>query len=119
MNQIAVGEEIATTIPGLKKEISRAISSKNSYALIRVLTKYCQKMVEQHQEETVEKCFRLVGLCYSKGDTVVKNAIENVFVFSLDSILFSCSSTERKKILSQIPTGLYKAYLKQIYSSGI
>lgn len=119
MNPLEVGDEITSSIPELKKEISRAIGVKNSYALIRVITKYTQKMVEQRRGERVDACLKLVGRCYSQGDTTVKNAIENVFVFSLDNILFSYTATERKKVFNKIPTGLYTAYLKQVYASGV
>ncbi len=119
MNQLEVGDEITSNIPELKKEISRALSFKNSYGLIRVIAKYTQKMVEQRRSERVDTCLKLVGRCYSQGDTTVKNAIENVFVFSLDNILFSYNYMERKKVLRSIPTGLYTAYLKQVYASGV
>lgn len=119
MNALEVGDEITSNIPELKKQISRANGFKNSYALIRVIAKYTQKMVDQHRGESVDACLKLVGRCYSQGDATVKNAIENVFVFSLDSILFSYTAIERKKALNKIPTSLYTAYLKQVYASGV
>lgn len=119
MNQYEMADEIATEIPEVKTEIARIINLKNPFALIRIITRHTRKMVEQHNELMTEKCMKLIDKIYTKGDLIIKNAIENVFIFSLDSITTSCTSTERKQILSKVPVGLYNAYVNQVYRSGI
>lgn len=119
MNQYEVADEIATEIPDIKTEISRVINLKNPFALIRIITRHTRKMVEQHNELMTEKCMKLIDKIYTKGDIIIKHAIENVFIFSLDSIVFSCTITERKHVFSKVPITLYTAYVKQVYKSGI
>lgn len=119
MNQYEVADQIASEIPEVKTEISRIINLKNPFALVRIITRHTRKMVDQHNELMIEKCMKLIDKIYTKGDIVIKNAIENVFIFSLDNIVFSCTTTERKQVLSKVPAGLYTAYVKQVYKSGM
>jgi len=119
MNQYEVADEIAAEIPEVKPEISKIINLRNPFALVRIITRHTRKMVEQHNDAMIEKCMKLIDKIYTKGDIMIKNAIENIFIFSLDSIVFSCKANERKQVLSKVPIGLYTAYIKQIYKSGM
>lgn len=119
MDQFTVADEIISTVPEIKTEISRNTILKNPFAIIRIITRHTRKMVEQHNELMVEKCLKLVDRIYTRGDIVIKNAIESIFVFSLDSIVFSCTAPERKQVFSKVPSGLYKAYINQVYKSGM
>lgn len=119
MNQYEAADDIIATIPEIKTEISRSTTRKNPFAIIRVITRHTRKMVEQHNELMVEKCMKLVDRIYTRGDIVIKNAVESIFVFSMDSIVFSCTAPERKQVFSKVPAGLYKAYINQVYKSGM
>ena len=119
MNHYEIADEIATEIPEVKTEISRAMNLKNPFAIIRIITRHTRKMVEQHNDLMTEKCMKVLDKIYTKGDIMIKHAIENVFIFSLDSIVFSCTSSEIKQVLRKVPIGLYTAYIKQVYKSGM
>jgi len=119
MNQLEAAREITTVLPETAAELSGAQTLKSPFALIRVITSHTRKMVVQHNELMIEKCLKLVDRIYRKGDLAIKNAIENVFIFSLDNILFSCTAAERNRVFSKIPINLYTGYVKQIYKSGI
>ncbi|OJV55558.1 MAG: hypothetical protein BGO31_19560 [Bacteroidetes bacterium 43-16] len=119
MNQYEVADEIAAVIPEVKTEISRLVHLKNPFALIRIITRHTRKMVEQHNELMTDKCMKLIDSIYRKGDLMIKNAIENVFIFSLDNIFFTCPAGERKQVIRKVPAGLYALYVKQVYKSGL
>ncbi len=119
MNQLEAAREITTVLPEAAAEISGAGTLKSPFALIRVITSHTRKMVVQHNEIMVQKCLNLIDRIYSKGDKAIKNAIENVFIFSLDNILFSCNTPERVRVFRKVPINLYSAYLRQVYKSGV
>ncbi|RQO29871.1 hypothetical protein DBR32_14940 [Taibaiella sp. KBW10] len=119
MNQYEVADEIATALPEVKAEVSKIIYLKNPFALIRVVTRHTQKMVEQHNELRIDQCLKLIDRIYAKGDLLVRNAIENIFIFSLDHIVASCNSRDKDRLLAKIPLKLHTAYVNQVYRSGI
>lgn len=119
MNQLEAAREITTVIPKAAAELSGAGTLKSPFALIRVITNHTRKMVVQHNEIMLQKCLKLIDRIYTKGDSTIKNAIENVFIFSLDHILSTCTAPERSRVFSKVPINLYSAYIRQIYKSGI
>lgn len=56
---------------------------------------------------------------YSKGDLALKNAIENVFVYSLDSLTFCSEPRYKDLIFAKMSPGLQNNYLRQVYKSRI
>lgn len=119
MNTHQAAADITATLPELTHEVSRSINLQNPFALIRILTRYMQKMVQQHNTVMAEKCMTLIGRIYTKGDLMIKHAVEDVFVFSMDQITLSCTSAEIKQVMEKVPSGLYQIYLKQVYKSGM
>lgn len=119
MNQYEAAHEIATVMPESSKEIATAMNMKNPFVVVRIFTKHIQKLVEIHNEAMVEKCLKVMDKIYDRGDALIRNAVENVFIFSFDSVLCGCSRTERRMIFGIMPMGLYTVYINQIYKSGI
>lgn len=119
MNQNKLLSELNATLPELESEISEITNNKTPISLMRSFNRYTQKMVEQHNDLMIEKCVKLIGEIYSKGDIILKNAVADVFIFSLDRILNSCNFYERKNFLNTLPKSLHALYLKQVYSSAI
>lgn len=119
MDQSKLIVEISNTLPELTHEITTSINSKNPFAVVRVVTYYTRKMIEQHNDVMIKKCLKLMGSIYTKGNVVLKNAVADVFIFSLDTVFAPCSFTERKKLMGILPQSLRNVYLKQVYTSGI
>lgn len=117
MNQVKLITEIGAALPELEPEINE--NANRPFALVRAVTWYTRKMIEQHNEVMINKCMKIVGSIYTKGDAMLKNAVADVFVFSLDTVLTSCNLKERKKLINILPENLRAVYLKQVYSSGI
>jgi len=119
MNQTKLIVEIAAVLPELEPEITRTANGKNPFAVVRSVTRYTRKMIEQHNDLMVDKCMKLIGNIYIKGDAVLKTAVTDVSVFSLDAVLASCILSHRKRLINILPQSLQAVYLKQIYSSAI
>lgn len=119
MNQYEAADEIATIIPEAKCEIITVGNMKNAYTIIKIFTKYIRSSVEANNQLLIEKSLRLMERIHDKGDAFLRNAVENVFVFSWDSVTASCNALQRKMLVSKMPLGLYTAYINQVYKSGI
>ena len=66
-----------------------------------------------------QQYFQKMNDLYEKGDAALKNAVENVFIYSLDSLTFSCKAVRRQEIFSMLSLSLNKKYLHQVYKSGL
>ena len=89
----------------------------NIYKELQHFTDYTRQAILQHNYALVKRCFRLADRLYTQGDTVVKSAIENTFIFSFSSFM-SRDNVEKLILKSFIPDRLYSLYLKQISKSG-
>lgn len=56
-----------------------------------------------------------MGKIYEKGNLTFQSAVENIFVFSCDQFLVH----NKTFLLMSLPKSLQKAYLSQVYHSGL
>ncbi len=118
MNIKQAQEIIVSIVPLVQTEILRPENVGNPITIIRILTAYIEKMIAQEREEELGKALHLMEYMYEKGEWRLQNAVENIFVFSLDGILNTCPESRRGKVTGKIPIGIYTAYVNQIYRSG-
>ena len=91
--------------------------SLNIYRDLQHFTDYTKAAAVRHDYSLVKKCFRLADKLYSSGDTMVRNLVENIFVFSFSSIIPQ-NSLEKTLFKSFIPVTLYALYVKQATHGG-
>src|SRR6202035_352796 len=89
----------------------------NVYKELQQFTNYTRRVVNEHNYTQAKQCFKLASQLYTEGDNVVRNAIENIFIFSLSSF-FPHDRVEKVILKSLIPDILYSLYVKQISRSG-
>jgi hypothetical protein len=118
MNIKQAQEIIVSVMPSAQTEISQPENAGNPISTIRILTSYIEKMIEQGREEELGKALHLMEYIHEKGERRLQNAVENIFVFSLDSILTACPELQRGTVTGKIPIGIYTAYINQMYRSG-
>ena len=82
------------------------------------LTEFLKKKFLMHDMESVKKVLRIADTIYNKGDHTVKASIENIFVFSLSTIMPK-EKRKRRELQSNIPTTLFHLYVHQIMHSNI
>jgi hypothetical protein len=117
MNQFDVPAFIAVKLPQVKQDLRRPGKETSIYQSIQVLTDYTKRMAIEHNFKMVEKCMALVEKIYDKGNSIVRNAVENVFIFSFSSIMTIFNIVEWRIVQSYMPSRLYSLYVQQCLRS--
>ncbi|MDF2187169.1 hypothetical protein [Paraflavitalea sp. CAU 1676] len=112
-------------VPALLKEALPAISEihyparfpMDIYKSVQSFSAYTCMAVQEHNHNLVRKCFALADKLYHQGDHLVKNVIENTYVFSFSAFMPK-DKVEKLILRSMIPAALYTVYLKQVMGSG-
>lgn len=118
MNYSEAIQEITEIIPDFENELTKA-ASQNSYSVIRTFTEQIKNMIRQNDRNILFKSLQKMDKIYTNGDIDLKNAVEGIFIFSLDNCTAFCPAEYRKVIFSQIPRGLQQSYSRQIYNHGL
>lgn len=118
MNYLQAVEEITELFPDFKTELNET-QSPNSYSVIRTFTERIKNMIRHNDSNLLIKSLQKIDKIYIHGDTLLKNAIENTFIYSLDNYTSFCSKEYRQMIFSYISSDLKNSYSRQIYSHGI
>lgn len=116
INQHELYAYIEEVLPEIKSEM---IPDKidNPYTVMNALLKLTTKKTKEHKYDIVKKCFQVADRLYSKGNSVVRIAVENVFVYSFDGLFQSCNA-ERRNVMALVPVTLYTLYINQHYQHG-
>ncbi len=108
---------IAGKLPRTKNDLSRNGAHTSVYQSGQVLTVYTWRMALEHNFKMVQQCMSLAEKIYEKGNALVKNAIENVFIFSFSTIMSRCNAVEWRIVQSYMPSDLYTLYVRQVMKS--
>lgn len=117
MNYLEAAQEITDVIPDLQNELKEN-KTQNSYSVIQSFTSRIKNMIRQNDRNILFKSLKKMDEIYRNGDNLLKNAIENTFIYSLDNSTAFCSEEYRKVIFSHISKDLQNIYSRQIYSHG-
>ena len=91
---------------------------RNVYDIVRQMLKYTKSQMIRHNVQAAQKCMKLAEQLYYKGNNAIKNAIENVYVYSFSHAFLSDSNMD-KEIAQVIPASLYRLYKKQVINSHL
>lgn len=119
MNHTDAVREIIKLIPESQEEFKDSYKTKTPFMVISVFTKQIKKLIKDHDQKILMKSIAKMNLLYNKGDQALKNAIENIFVYSLDSLTFCCEPSYKDLIFAKMSPTLQNNYLRQVYKSGI
>jgi hypothetical protein len=108
---------IADQMPEVKKDLSAANGVPTAFTAIQALTDHTKRMAFQHDFVGLKNCMTLVQQIYKRGNTAVKNAVENIFIFAFSSILPRCNQVEWRLVQSCMPPDLYALYVNQVLRS--
>lgn len=117
ITQYEVPDYLKAAMPQLAAQWQPARSGMAIYPCLQVFTDFTKKAIRRHNLDLVKKCCEFADRLYTNGDKVVRNAVENVFVYSFSAFLAG-SRTEKLVIKSLIPASLYNVYLRQLMQSG-
>ncbi|HEX7869622.1 MAG TPA: hypothetical protein VF455_05850 [Chryseobacterium sp.] len=119
MNHTDAVTEIIKVIPETQEDFKESYKTNSPFMVINVFTKQIKKLIKDNDQKILIKSIQKMNTLYSKGDQALKNAIENVFVYSLDSFTFCCEPAYKKMIFDKMSLSLQNNYLHQVYKSGI
>ena len=117
ISQSELPEFIEHNMPELSGICSKE-QSRNVYDIARNLFKYTATQIAKHNINAAKKCMALAEQLYNNGNVMIKNAIENVYVFSFSHAFFSGHSQDTD-ILEIVPPSLYELYRKQLIGSHL
>jgi hypothetical protein len=108
---------IAARMPEVKRDLSAGRNLPTAYSAIQVLTDHTKRLAFQHDFAGLRNCMILVHQIYQTGNSAVRNAVENIFVFAFSSILPRCNHMEWRLVQSCMPPELYTVYVRQVTCS--
>ncbi len=116
INQLEIPMYIEQAVPEMPLKL--LISSKNSaYELLQNLSAFTCSNIKNQNYKVVKRTFDIADKLYTKGNSVVKNAVENVYVFSFTR-MFQTFPGNKQQILSMLPVSLYTLYISQVCHNG-
>jgi chaperonin cofactor prefoldin len=109
-----LGEEL----PEINNELEKLPDSTNIYKTMECFVGFTKQNIYKGNFKEVKHCFSIAEKMLENGNNAVKNAIENVYVYSLGTVV--ALSTLKTNELKQLFNGsLRKEYNKQVCASGI
>ncbi len=117
ISQQDISEYIGQEMPELSDICSRE-KSRTVYDVVRHMLKYTKTQMIRHNLIAAQKCMALAEQLYYKGNNAVKNAIENVFVYSFSHAFFH-DADQMKEVLDIVPPSLYRLYRAQVVNSHL
>ena len=118
INQYEAATYLLDELPEIKQDLKSISPTLNIFKTIQCLTDYTRVKVMQHNLRVVKKCFAIADNIYATGNALVKDAIENVFVYSFSALLNLGSRAEKRALQALMPICLHTVYVQQILKSG-
>lgn len=118
MNKYEVPIKIGNEFPEIHKELRHLAVLGNVYESINVLTAFTRKMAAAHQFKKVQRCMELANYLHERGNALVKNAVENIFIYSFSLMRASSNPIEWRLLRAVIPSRLFLMYVHQVNASA-
>lgn len=112
-----VSEILGEELPEINNELEKLPNSNNIYKTIECFVDFTKHLISKGSLKEVKHCFNLAEKMLENGNNTVKNAIENVYVYSLGTVV-ALSSLKTNQLKDIFNGSLRKEYNKQVCSSG-
>lgn len=109
-----LGEEL----PEINCELEKLPNSSNVYKAMECFVDYTKQVISKGNLNEVKHCFSVAEKILDHGNYSVKNAIENVYVYSLGTVV-ELSALQTDKLKNIFNGTLKKEYYKQMIASDI
>jgi hypothetical protein len=109
---------LGNELPEINEELERLPNAQNIYTTVKCFAEYTKQLINKGNLSEVKHCFNVAEKMLTSGNKVVKNAIENVYIFSISSIL-DFASPLSNKIKGMMNRRLLSEYKRQVCASGI
>ncbi|MBC7923802.1 MAG: hypothetical protein H7Z75_22225 [Ferruginibacter sp.] len=105
---------LVAEFPEMSGKISGQTSASQVHAVARSFARFTQELIDLGDFRLVRTCFRLAERLLSQGDGVLRNAMENSFLFSLH---LDWAGDHNLAARQMLPFTLKKAYYALINPS--
>lgn len=119
MNHTDAVKEIVKIIPETQEEFKDSYKTNSPFMVIGVFTRQIKRLIKDQNQKMLVKSLKKMNQLYKNGDQRLKNAIETIFIYSLDGLTFYCDPGYKKVIFDKISVDIRQSYLHQVYKSGI
>src|ERR1017187_5027257 len=109
ITEMQVREILQKELPEIKKELEKLTNLNNIYKTMQCFVDITKKLAGKRNMKAVKKSFKLAERILKEGNNTVKNAVENVYVFSISTIL-NLGTPISKKINTLFNGSLRKEY---------
>lgn len=111
-------EILGNEFPAINSDLEKIPNVVNVYKSIKCFADFTKQLVSKGNLKEVKHCFNIAEKMLCQGNNTVKNAIENVYIFSLSSVL-DFTSPLSMKIKGIMNDALRREYNRQVCASGI
>lgn len=111
-----VPEILEQELPELDFELNETPGGINIYKALNAFASYTKRCAEVGNINKLNNCFTIADKLMSRGNNVVKSALENVYVFSVSSLIELISPIQQQ-MQCMFPENLKIAYKKQLMSN--
>jgi hypothetical protein len=98
-------------LPGINSEMEKVAGGNNIRKLMLCFAQYTRLCAEKGNLHTLVTCFSIAETLLKKGNHTVKTAVENIYLFSVSSLL-EIASPFHKQVQQLFPTDLKETCLK-------
>jgi len=99
-------------------DLTEKAKCRNAYDMMREMVKFTAAQLMANNVTAAKKCLDLAEHLYVKGNNAIRNAVENVFVYSFSHSFFY-DDTKKKALMRILPLFLYDLYKKQLVNSHL
>ncbi len=119
LHEFEIAAFIEGSLPELEKDaVPEKMNSGDAYRAITALADYMKRKFNDNDLLGVKKALRVAETIYIKGNAVVKIGIENIFIYSLSSMM-PADRAARRQLQAMIPVSIYSIYVQQILHSWL
>lgn len=109
---------LGNEFPTINETLEKTAHANNIYKAIQCFADFTKQLIAKGNLNEVKHCFNVAEQMLQNGNNNVKNAIENVYVYSLGTVI--ALSTLTTNHIKELFTGeLRKEYNKQVCASGL
>lgn len=91
--------------------------TKSPYTTMQALLQVTSQKIEENDFKGVKKCLKTVSELHERGNNIVKNAVENIYIYSFANLIYS-AGTGKAKLFALVPITLYTLYINQLKAGG-
>jgi hypothetical protein len=105
---------LGNELPEINQDLEKLAQRGNVYKAMQCFADFTRNAFLNGDIKLTKFCLNLAEKMLEDGNSVVKNAIGTVYVFSLSAMMDA-----KKELKNLLPNGLQQEYRHQLYCAGI